>query len=141
MSRHFEKSKSTPARRNSSANNGMSKRLELKPAKSQPVNLFASSAAFSLNVGAAATSSLVMPVSSSTSCGISFSGLMKRFSLSSFPSGNTFIYDNCMMRSFTRSSPVVSKSKTIKGFVKFSNILLLFIMCVGRLLLKICPHI
>ena len=123
MSRHFEKSKSMPARRNSSASIGMSKWLELYPAKSQSFIFSFSFGAISLNVGASFTSSLLMPVSSVTSCGMALPGFTSMFSRRSSPSGITLIYEICIMRSRTRSSPVVSRSKTTRGRVRFSFII------------------
>ena len=88
---HFEKSKSMPARRNSSASMGMSKWFELNPAKSHPRNSSQSLAAISLNNGFPATSASLMPVSAVTSAGMGLPGFTIRLTRFSCPSGLTFM--------------------------------------------------
>ena len=122
------KSISTPARRNSSASKGISKRLELYPARSHPSIWVASDLAISLKVGQSFTSSSVMPCIAVDSGGMGISGLIRLVLDSSFPFGKTLTKEISTIRSFTILIPVVSRSKKTNGFFRFNCIFYILII-------------
>ena len=115
-------SKSTPTLKNSSANNGISKRLELNPARSESEIIVLIVSASSLKVGSVTTFSLVIPCIALTSAGISISGFTSQVLLSLFPLGNIFNKEISTILSLPILIPVVSKSKKTIGLVNFKSI-------------------
>ena len=125
MKRAEEKSKSTPALRNSWSSIGISKRFELYPATSQPVNTAANDFANWRNVGSPATSSSVIWCMAVASAGIGISGLTRRVRSIFSPFGIIFTIEISTMRSWVMFIPVVSRSKKTMGLRRFSSIVLL----------------
>ena len=106
--------------KNSSANIGISKLLELYPAKSQLCIKSWRIGAKSLNVGSFFTFSSVIPCISVDSEGIGIVGFTSQVLLSLLPLGYTFNTDISTILSLATAVPVVSKSKNTIGF--FSQI-------------------
>ncbi len=122
MNRARDMSNFTPARSNSWSSRGMSKRLELNPAMSQPSSCWASDAATCRNVGSDATSASVIWCMAVASAGMGTPGLMRRVFSSTRPSGISLTSEISTMRSRVMFVPVVSRSKNTSGRVSFSFI-------------------
>ena len=117
-------SKSIPTLKNSSANNGISNLLELKPAKSQLCISSEISGASSLKVGSFATFSSDIPCIAVVTSGIGIVGFTSQVLLSLFPFGKTLRMAISTILSFATCTPVVSKSKNTIGFSSFKFIVL-----------------